>query len=55
MKILVAHDGSKYGKWAMEWVGRIPLALSAGHHRAPRYGHHIVAGALHHATGRRRQ
>ena len=26
MKILAAHDGSRYGKWAMEWLGRLPLA-----------------------------
>ncbi|HET6674631.1 MAG TPA: universal stress protein [Nitrospiraceae bacterium] len=26
MNILVAHDGSKHGKWAMEWLGRLPLA-----------------------------
>ncbi|MET0515760.1 MAG: universal stress protein [Nitrospiraceae bacterium] len=26
MNILAAHDGSRYGKWAMEWLGRLPLA-----------------------------
>jgi nucleotide-binding universal stress UspA family protein len=26
MNILVAHDGSKHGTWAMEWLGRLPLA-----------------------------
>ncbi|HLZ35473.1 MAG TPA: universal stress protein [Nitrospira sp.] len=26
MKVLVATDGSKYGKWAMEWVSQLPLA-----------------------------
>lgn len=26
MNILVAHDGSKHGKWAMEWLGQLPLA-----------------------------
>jgi nucleotide-binding universal stress UspA family protein len=26
MNILVAHDGSKHGKWAMEWLGLLPLA-----------------------------
>lgn len=26
MQILVATDGSKYGKWALEWVARLPLA-----------------------------
>lgn len=26
MKVLIATDGSKYGKWAMEWVARMPLA-----------------------------
>lgn len=27
MNILVAHDGSKHGTWAMEWLGRLPLAV----------------------------
>ena len=26
MHVLVATDGSKYGKWALEWVARLPLA-----------------------------
>lgn len=26
MKIVVAVDGSKYGRWAMDWVARLPLA-----------------------------
>jgi nucleotide-binding universal stress UspA family protein len=26
MNILVANDGSKHGTWAMEWLGRLPLA-----------------------------
>jgi nucleotide-binding universal stress UspA family protein len=26
MNILVAHDGSKHGTWAMEWLGQLPLA-----------------------------
>lgn len=26
MQVLVATDGSKYGKWALEWVARFPLA-----------------------------
>ncbi len=26
MQILVGTDGSKYGKWALEWVARLPLA-----------------------------
>jgi nucleotide-binding universal stress UspA family protein len=26
MQVLVATDGSKYGKWALEWVGQLPLA-----------------------------
>jgi nucleotide-binding universal stress UspA family protein len=25
MRVLVATDGSKYGKWALEWVPRLPL------------------------------
>lgn len=25
MKVLVATDGSKYGRWAIEWVGRMPF------------------------------
>jgi nucleotide-binding universal stress UspA family protein len=26
MKVLVAVDGSKFGRWAAQWVGRIPFA-----------------------------
>ena len=26
MQVVVATDGSKYGKWALEWVARLPLA-----------------------------
>jgi nucleotide-binding universal stress UspA family protein len=26
MQVLVTTDGSKYGKWALEWVGQLPLA-----------------------------
>src|SRR5689334_16764036 len=26
MNVLVATDGSKYGKWALEWVSELPLA-----------------------------
>jgi nucleotide-binding universal stress UspA family protein len=26
MNVLVATDGSKYGKWALEWVSQLPLA-----------------------------
>jgi nucleotide-binding universal stress UspA family protein len=26
MRVVVATDGSKYGKWALEWVARLPLA-----------------------------
>lgn len=26
MKVLIAIDGSKYGKWATEWVARMPFA-----------------------------
>ncbi len=25
MKVLVATDGSKYGRWAIEWIGRLPF------------------------------
>lgn len=27
MKVLVATDGSKYGRWAIEWVARLPLVV----------------------------
>ena len=26
MNILVGYDGSKYGRWALEWAGRLPLS-----------------------------
>ncbi|MEP6932694.1 MAG: hypothetical protein ABI988_01920, partial [Nitrospirota bacterium] len=26
MNVLVATDGSKYGRWALNWVGKLPLA-----------------------------
>ena len=26
MKVLVAVDGSKYGRWAVQWIGRLPFA-----------------------------
>ena len=26
MKVMIATDGSKYGKWATEWVARMPFA-----------------------------
>jgi nucleotide-binding universal stress UspA family protein len=29
MKVLVATDGSKYGRWAMNWVAKLPLAEPA--------------------------
>ena len=25
MNVLVATDGSKYGRWAMNWVATLPL------------------------------
>ena len=25
MNVLVATDGSKYGRWALNWVARLPL------------------------------
>ena len=28
MKVLIATDGSKYARWAMEWVARMPFADS---------------------------
>ena len=28
MDITVAYDGSKYGQWALEWAGRLPLAAA---------------------------
>lgn len=26
MKVVVAVDGSKYGRWAVQWIGRVPFA-----------------------------
>src|SRR5262245_51740489 len=26
MDVLVATDGSKFGRWALEWIARLPLA-----------------------------
>ena len=26
MKVLIANDGSKYARWATEWIGRMPFA-----------------------------
>lgn len=42
MNVLVATDGSKYGKWALEWVAKFPLA------QAPtvRVLHVVDVGAL---------
>lgn len=28
MKVLIANDGSKHAKWAIEWIGRMPFADS---------------------------
>lgn len=28
MKILIAVDGSQYGKWAVQWAARLPLAVA---------------------------
>ena len=54
MNVLVATDGSKYGKWALEWVARLPLAqaptvkvlqvLDVGALRAPFLVQPVVAG-----------
>lgn len=30
MKVVVAMDGSKYGRWAAQWVGRIPFRKRPG-------------------------
>lgn len=27
MKVLVATDGSKYGRWAIEWAAKLPLTV----------------------------
>jgi nucleotide-binding universal stress UspA family protein len=54
MQVLVANDGSKYGKWALEWVARLPLAeppsvkvlhvVDLGALRAPVMLQPVVAG-----------
>jgi nucleotide-binding universal stress UspA family protein len=54
MRVLVANDGSKYGKWALEWVARLPLAeppsvkvlhiVDLGSLRAPFMMQPVVAG-----------
>lgn len=30
MKIIAAYDGSKYGRWAIEWVEHLPLKVLSG-------------------------
>lgn len=54
MQVLVATDGSKFGKWALEWVARLPFAepplvkvvhtLDLGALRAPFMVQPVVAG-----------
>jgi nucleotide-binding universal stress UspA family protein len=54
MHVLVANDGSKYGKWALEWIARLPLAeppsvkvlhiVDLGALRAPFMLQPVVAG-----------
>ncbi|HKY71350.1 MAG TPA: universal stress protein [Nitrospira sp.] len=54
MQVLVATDGSKYGKWALEWIARLPLAeapavkvlhiVDLGALRAPFMVQPVVAG-----------
>jgi nucleotide-binding universal stress UspA family protein len=54
MQVLVATDGSKFGKWALEWVARLPLAeppsvkvlhiVDVGALRAPFMVQPVVAG-----------
>lgn len=54
MQVLVATDGSKFGKWALEWVARLPLAeppsvkvvhiVDLGVLRAPFMVQPVVAG-----------
>ena len=54
MQVLVANDGSKYGKWALEWIARLPLAeppsikvlhiVDLGALRAPFMLQPVVAG-----------
>jgi nucleotide-binding universal stress UspA family protein len=55
MQALVATDGSKYGKWALEWVARLPLTdvptvkvlhiVDLGALRAPFMLQPVVAGS----------
>ncbi|MEW6544768.1 MAG: universal stress protein, partial [Nitrospirota bacterium] len=54
MRILLATDGSKHGRWATEWIGRLPLverpqvtalhAVDAAALRAPFMVQPVVAG-----------
>lgn len=54
MNVLVATDGSKFGKWALEWVSLLPLAqvpavkvlhvVDIGALRAPFFMQPVVAG-----------
>src|SRR5215813_431454 len=54
MNVLVATDGSKFGKWALEWVSLLPLAqapavkvlhvVDVGALRAPFFAQPVVAG-----------
>ncbi len=54
MNVLVATDGSKYGKWALEWVARLPLGqaptvkvlhvMDVGALRAPFVVQPVIAG-----------
>ena len=55
MQVLVTTDGSKYGKWALEWVGHLPLTetptvkvlhvVDIGRLRAPFMLQPVVIGA----------
>ncbi len=54
MNVLVATDGSKYGRWALNWVARLPLVepplvtalhvLNVGALRAPFLAQPVMAG-----------
>ena len=54
MNVLVATDGSKYGRWALDWVARLPLVepakvmalhvLDVAALRAPILGQPTMAG-----------
>ena len=54
MKVIVATDGSKYGRWALEWIAQLPLArrpdvkvlhiVDIGALRAPFVAQAVVAG-----------